>query len=149
MRRHRRAQLLGEHLGTQADAEKRPLLAQGDFDPVDFAANVVIAVVGTHRAAEDDRAGVAVQCFRQSVAKPRPPDIEAVTERAQRIADPARRRGFLVQNDQNRQQARWLLAFPRGKGSTTLVLLDRNDIDLARYAAQEQPAYLSGFLNFG
>ena len=42
--------------------------------------------------------------FRQGIAEPRPPDIEGMAERAQRVADPARRRGLLVQNDQNRQQ---------------------------------------------
>ena len=38
------------------------------------------------------------------VAKARAPDIQPVSERPQRIADPARRRGFLVQDDQHRQQ---------------------------------------------
>ena len=38
------------------------------------------------------------------VAKPRTPDIQMVPERPQHIADAARRRGFLVQDDQNRQQ---------------------------------------------
>jgi len=32
-----------------------------------------------------------IQRFRQGIAEPRTPDVEGVTERAQRIADPARR----------------------------------------------------------
>ncbi len=59
----RRAQLFGEHLCAEANAEKRPLFAQRDFDPVDFPANVIVAVIGAHRAAEDDRAGMPIEGF--------------------------------------------------------------------------------------
>src|SRR4029077_18924486 len=48
------AELFGEHLGTQANAKEWTLLAQGNFDPVDLAANIIVAVIGAHRAAEDD-----------------------------------------------------------------------------------------------
>jgi hypothetical protein len=71
--------LFGEHLRPQAYAQKRPLLAQGDFDPVDFAVHVVVGVVGAHRAAKDHRAGVQIQRFRQRVAKPRATDVQRVT----------------------------------------------------------------------
>ena len=106
MRRDLRAQLFGKHLRAQADAEKRPLLAQGNFDPVDLAADIIVGIVGAHRAAEDDRAGMLVQCVRQGIAEPRTPDVEGMAERPQRIADPSRRRGLLMENDQDRQQGR-------------------------------------------
>src|SRR5438132_9677311 len=81
MRRDLRAQLFGKHLRAQADAEKRPLLTQGNFDPVDFAADIVVGVIGAHRAAEDDRAGMQLQRFRQRVAEPWASDVEGVAER--------------------------------------------------------------------
>src|SRR5258705_320139 len=65
MRRDLCAQLFGEHLRTQANAQERPLLAQGDFDPVDFPANIRIGIVGAHRTAEDDNTGMPIQRFRQ------------------------------------------------------------------------------------
>jgi hypothetical protein len=71
--------LFGEHLRAQADAEERPLLAQGDFDPVDFLADVIIGVVGAHRAAKDDRAGMPIERLRQGVAEPRAANVERVT----------------------------------------------------------------------
>src|SRR5205823_6552046 len=37
MRRNLRAQLFGKHLRAQADTQKRSLLTQGNFDPVDLA----------------------------------------------------------------------------------------------------------------
>jgi len=36
------------------------------------------------------------------IAKPRPPDIQPMPQRAQNIANPARRGIFLMQHDQNR-----------------------------------------------
>ena len=78
-----------------------------------------------------------IQRFRQGIAEPRTPDVQGVTERPQRIADPARRRGFLVQDDQHRQQGARCEAQQRqrlrpGKGRTfSPFLLDRNDIDFA------------------
>ena len=135
MRRDLRAQLFGEHLRAQADAEKRPLLAQGNLDPVDLAADIIVGIVGAHRAAENDRAGMLIQRFRQGIAEPRTPDVEGMAERAQRIADPARGRGLLVEDDQNRQQGRRAGAasvlWP-GKGRMlSPILLDRNDIEIA------------------
>jgi hypothetical protein len=47
---------------------------------------------------------MAIQRLRKRIAKPRTPDIQSVSERPQRIADAPRRRHFLVQDDQNRQQ---------------------------------------------
>ncbi len=104
MRRDLCAQLLGKHLRAQADAEKRPLLTQGNFDPVDLAADIVVGIVGAHRAAEDDSPGMLLERLRQGIAEPRTADVEGMTERPQRVADPSRRRRFLVENDQNGQQ---------------------------------------------
>src|SRR4029078_8199288 len=72
-------QLLRQHLGAQSNAQKRPVLAQGNFDPVDFAANIGVGIVGTHRATKNDRAGVLIERLRQRVADPRAPDITSVT----------------------------------------------------------------------
>ena len=104
MRRDPRAELHGQHLRAQANSQKRPLLPQRNRNPVDFPANEIIGVIGAHRPAENHGAGMVIQRFRQGIAKPRTPDIEPVAERPQRIADPARRRAFLVQDDQHRQQ---------------------------------------------
>ena len=106
MRRDLGAQLFGKHLRAQADAEERPLLTQGNLDPVDLAAHIVVGIIGAHRAAEDHRAGVLLQRVRQGIAEPRTADVEGMAERPQRVADPSRRRRLLVKNDQNRQQGR-------------------------------------------
>ncbi len=63
MRRDLRAELSGKHLRAEADAEERPLLAQRDFDPVDLAADIIVGIVGAHRTAEDDRAGMRGPVF--------------------------------------------------------------------------------------
>jgi len=47
---------------------------------------------------------VAIQRLRKGIAETRAPDIQFVSERPQHIADAARRRRFLVQDDQHRQQ---------------------------------------------
>src|SRR5262249_3598177 len=92
MRRHACAELNRQHLRTEADAQERALLAQPNFDPVDLPANVIIGVIGAHRAAEKDRAGMLVERLGQRIAKARPADIEVMTERTERVADAARRR---------------------------------------------------------
>jgi len=46
----------------------------------------------------------AIQRLRKGIAKTRASDIQFVSERPQRVADAARRRRFLVQDDQHRQQ---------------------------------------------
>src|SRR5882724_4306087 len=93
MRRHPRAKLPRQHLRTEAYPQEWALLPERHGDPVDLAANEVIRVIGAHRAAENDGAGVAFQRFRQGIAKTRTPDVQWVAQRAQRIADAARRRG--------------------------------------------------------
>ena len=101
MRRHARAELHRQHLRAEANAEKRPPLAQRNGDPVDLAANVIVRIVRAHRTAEDDRAGMRFQGVRQRVTEPWPADVEAMPKRAQHIADAAGARGFLMQDDQD------------------------------------------------
>ena len=69
---------------------------------------IVVGVVGAHRAAEDDGAGMAGERLRQRIAEARPADIERIAPRLQAKADPPRRRMFLVQDDQDRPPGgRW------------------------------------------
>src|SRR6516225_10660441 len=99
MRRNTGAKLLCQHLRAETDTEEWTLLGERHGDPVDLAANELIAVVGAHRAAENHGAGVVLQGFGKHIAKARPPYIEPVSELSQRVADPARSRGFLMQDD--------------------------------------------------
>ena len=132
MRRDPRAELHGEHLRAEANSQKRPLLPQRHRNPVDFPADEFIGVVGAHRPAENDRAGMVIQGFRQGIAEARTPDIQPVTERPQRIADPARRRGLLVQDDQHRQQGFGSRRRGRGRCGSTGEAQDVFAIDFAR-----------------
>jgi hypothetical protein len=103
MRGHPRAKLHGQHLRAEANPQERTLLPQRHGDPVDLPADEIIPVVRAHRAAENDRAGVTLQRLRQGIAKARTPYVQRMAQRAQRIADTARRRGLLMQDDQHRQ----------------------------------------------
>jgi hypothetical protein len=84
---------------------------------------------------------MTLQGFRKRVAKPRAPDIKSMSERPQRVADAARRRGFLVQDDQNRQQ-RWggrrrhSRSHPAAKCrmASPLILPDWNDIEISLFS---------------
>ena len=78
MRRNPRAELHREHLGAQANPQERPLLAKRHGDPVDLPANEIVGIVGTHRAAENDRAGMTIERFRKRIAEARTPDIERI-----------------------------------------------------------------------
>src|SRR6266700_5500153 len=114
MWRHTGAELLGEHLGTEANAEEWPLLAQRDLDPVDLAANVIVRVVGAHGPDENHGTGMRVQSGWQRIDETRTADVELIAERAQDVADPAGTRAFLMQDDQDRQQK-------RGRGSRDAI----------------------------
>src|SRR6185437_9274046 len=107
MRRDGGAQLLGQHLRAEADADERPLLAQGDFDPVDLAPHIVVAIIGAHRATQNHGASMFVERFGQEIAETRTAKIERMPKRAQRVADSPRGRTFLMQNDQHRPWARF------------------------------------------
>ena len=143
MRRDFRAKLHREHLRAEADAEERPLLAQGHVDPVDLAADVVVGIVGAHRPAEEHGAGMLVQRLRQRIAETRTADVEPVPERAQRIADAAGRRRLLMQDDQDRKQGvvsgSTAHVLRPGKGRTfSLVLVGRKVMVLASGNAQTE-----------
>ena len=60
------------------------------------------AIVGAHRAAEDDGAGVFRHGRRQRILEARSAHIERIAEIAQRIADAAGRGVLSVQDDQDR-----------------------------------------------
>jgi hypothetical protein len=92
-------------LRAEADAEERPLFPQGHRDPFDLAADVVIGVIGAHRPAENDGAGMLVERFGQRIAEPGPADVERISQRAQHVTDPAGGGAFLVEDDQNRPQS--------------------------------------------
>ena len=62
---HAAAEMARQHLRAETDAQERLPLFQRDADPVDFAAHEVVLVIGAHRAAEDDCAGVVVRSCRQ------------------------------------------------------------------------------------
>ena len=67
------------------------LFAERNFDPVDLAADVVVGIVGAHRAAEKHRTGMLIERAGQRIAKARPADVETMAQRTQRVADAARR----------------------------------------------------------
>ena len=104
MRRDAGAKLLCQHLRAETDSQEGTLFGKRDGDPVDLAAYELIAVVGAHRAAENRGARMALQGFGKRIAKARTPYIERESKLAQRVADPARSRRFLMQDDQHRQK---------------------------------------------
>src|SRR4029077_4337794 len=104
MRRDPGAKLPCQHLRAETDSQEWTLLGQRDGDPVDLAANELITVVRAHRSAENHGARMALQSFGKRIAKARPPYIERISELSQRVADPARSRRFLMQDDQHWQE---------------------------------------------
>ena len=102
MAKHFAAELAREHLGAETDAEKRLALLERHADPIDLAPDEIVLVVGAHRTAEDDGAGMFRHGRRQRIAEARPAHVERVAELAQRIADAAGRGVLLVQDDQDR-----------------------------------------------
>ena len=96
------AEMVRQHLGAEADAEKRLLLPERHADPIDLAADEIVGVVGAHGATEDDGGGVLVHGGRQRIAEPRPAHVEGIAALAQGVADPPRGRRLLVHHDQDR-----------------------------------------------
>jgi hypothetical protein len=94
--------MLRQHLGAEADAEKRLLLLERHRDPVDLAAHEVVRIIGALGTAEDDRAGVLREGIGQRIAETRPADVERKTARRQVMSDPSGRRQLLVQHQQHR-----------------------------------------------
>ena len=95
------AQAQCHHLRAKADAQERGFLPQGKLHQADLGPHEVVLVVGAHRAAQDHRAGVAGQRLGQWVAVAGAANIEPVAAREQQLADVARRRVLLMQDDQH------------------------------------------------
>ena len=94
--KHFAAKKFGADLRAETDAEERLVVAQRHADPFDFAADVIVAVIGAHRAAENDRGRMLGHGHRQRIAEARPAEL------LQSVAEAAGRRVLLVQNDQDR-----------------------------------------------
>src|SRR5690606_32777385 len=63
---------------------------------------IFLFVIGAHRPAEDDGAGVLLQRIGQGFTKRRAADVEGKAAPDEHLADTARGRSFLVQDDQDR-----------------------------------------------
>ena len=100
--KHFAAKKFGAHLRAETDAEERLVVFYRHADPFDFAADVIVAVVDAHGAAENDRGGMLGHGRRQWIAEARPPHVQRVAELLQSVAEAAGRRVLLVQNDQDR-----------------------------------------------
>src|SRR5258707_7939054 len=61
MEAHLGAEMIGEHLRAETDAEERLLLLQCDPDPLRLEANELVLFVGAHGTAENDGAAVGLQ----------------------------------------------------------------------------------------
>jgi hypothetical protein len=90
-----------EHLRAEADAEQRLVFLQRRFYPSNLASDPRVPVVDAHRSAENDHADVVMKRWGQRVAKSRAPDVKLIPVRPQEPAEPASRRMFLVQDNQN------------------------------------------------
>ena len=100
MRRDALAEMPRQHLRAEADAEIGLVLPQRHADEVDLGLDEIVRIVGALRAAEDHGAGMLGHRLRQRIAEARAADIEFVAALAQRVADAAGRRLFLVQDDE-------------------------------------------------
>ncbi len=93
--------MLHQHLRAETDAEKRSALLQRHADPVGLLAHEVVRIVGAHRPAEDDRAGMLLHRLRQRVAEARLADVELEALRRQHLPKLSRARMLLVENNQD------------------------------------------------
>ena len=112
VREYMAAERTRTHLRAEANAEERLLLFQRHGDPVDLAPDEVVGVVGAHRAAENDGAGMLGKRRRQRLLEPRPAHVERKAELAERLADAAGCGMLLVENDQD-----WLWHCSQGIGA--------------------------------
>jgi len=70
------AEMLDQHLRAEADAEERRALLQRHPNPVCLSFDEIVGIVGAHRSAEDDRAGVLVHRLGQALAEARLANVE-------------------------------------------------------------------------
>src|SRR5262249_49404648 len=96
------AKMARQHLGAEADAEKRLCLLQRHRDPVGLATHELVCIVGAGWATEDDGAGVLRKRFRQRIAKAWMADVKRMAALLQRMANATGRGIVAVQDGQNR-----------------------------------------------
>src|SRR5215813_3859107 len=96
------AEMMRQHLGAEAYAEKLLLLLQRHGKPIDLATDEIGGVVRAHGAAERDGAGMAGHGLGQRIAEARATHVERIAALAQGVADASGGRRLLVQHDQNR-----------------------------------------------
>ena len=101
MRPDRSAQMQRHHLRPEAHAQKRLVLFQRHADPVDFAADPRIGIIGAHRPAENHRTRMIFHRLGQVLAEAGPPDVEAIAALGEHHADAAGRRGFGMEDDED------------------------------------------------
>ena len=97
------AEMLGQHLRAETDAEKRLLLLQRHADPIDLALDDLVVVVGALRSAENDRAAVLGERLGQVVAEPRTAHVERDVAVSKLDRDPSGGGQLPVQDDQDRR----------------------------------------------
>lgn len=97
---HLAAQMFGQHLRAETDAEKGLVFLQRHLQPVNFGFDIIMRVIGAHRAAEDDGARMFLQRLRQVIAERGAPYIQPVALFHQHLADAAGRGTFLMQDDE-------------------------------------------------
>lgn len=107
-----------QHLRAEADAEVGALFPERNIDPVDLLLDEVIGIIGAHRPAEDDGAGMVFKCYRKRLAENRATDIEAVALFDEQLADAAGARLLLMQDDEDRAPSRF--------GSCSVGIILRN-----------------------
>src|SRR5215472_2588861 len=97
------AEMMCQHLGAEADAEKRLLLLQRHGEPIDLAPDEIGGVVRAHGAAEGDGAGMAGHGLGQRIAEARATHVERIAALAQGVTEASWSRRLLMQHDQNRR----------------------------------------------
>src|SRR5690606_40008812 len=62
-------QISRQHLRAEANPEKWLILLECNANPFRFDLAVIVGIVGAHRSAENDRAGMILQCIGQRLAE--------------------------------------------------------------------------------
>src|SRR5262249_34788054 len=104
------AEMMRQHLGAEADAEKRLLLLERHGEPIDLATDEIGGVLRPQGAAERGGAGVAAHGLGERIAEARAAHVERIAALAQGVADASGGRRLLVQHDQNRLEHSAIMA---------------------------------------
>ncbi|MBB3966901.1 hypothetical protein GGQ67_004594 [Rhizobium metallidurans] len=94
-----------QHLRAETDAEQRLLLLQRHVQPADLGLDEIVGIVGAHRAAEDDGAGMVGKRGRQCLPENRAADVKRIALFGEQLADTAGAGALLMQHDQHRALA--------------------------------------------